>query len=100
MENRAAELKLFSQLIGVNKVAVVGKSHVTLDVINNYRLSVEPVACSRRAVSCVGYRHIALAETRKRLSVQNLADKADILISVKNSVIVDNDSAAFLTSVL
>ena len=46
------------------------------------------------------YSNIALAEPSESFLVKNLIDKTYVLVIAEHAVVVYNDTAAFLTSVL
>ena len=46
------------------------------------------------------YSNIALAEPFESLLVKNLIDKTHVFVIAEHAVVVYNDTAAFLTSVL
>ena len=100
MENRALQFQLGAKLIGIDKISVVCKRHASFDMIDDDRLRVVPVARAGRAVAHMADRHIAHAKLVQILRCKHVVDKTDILISVKNAVVVHHDAAAFLPSVL
>ena len=46
------------------------------------------------------YRHIALSKSVKTLGSEHIVHKSGVLVGVENAVIIYNDAAAFLSSVL
>ena len=100
MEDRAFKLKVTAQLIGICEIAVVSKSHSAVDVIDNNRLCVVPCRATRSSVANVTDGDIALTELCHMLRCENIVDKSRILICGKKSVVIYNNAAGFLSSVL
>ena len=76
------------------------KCHAAFLVINLDGLAVASVCTAGCAVSCVCYGHCGIRKGIKYVFAENFADKAHIFVGCENAVIVYNDTAAFLTSVL
>ena len=62
VEYCAVKLKLLAELCKVYKAAVKGNCYSALDMVNNYRLAVEPSGVCRRSVTHVTDSHSAFAE--------------------------------------
>ena len=93
-------LKLVAKLISIYKVAVVSKRHSSFIVIYEDRLSIKAGIGSGRAVTHMTYRHIALSQSVKAFGSEHIVHKTGVLVGIENAVIVHNDAAAFLSSVL
>ena len=78
----------------------MGESHSSFIMIYQNRLGIKTCICSGRAVTHMTYRHIALSKSVKSLGSEHIVHKTGVLVGVENAVIVHNDAAAFLSSVL
>ena len=65
MEDRAVQLMLPAQRVGVDQVAVVAQRHVALDVADHDRLDVVGVLAAGRGIAHMAHSHIALPQPRE-----------------------------------
>ena len=78
----------------------MGESHSSFIMIYQNRLGIKTGICSGRAVTHMTYRHIAMSQSVKAFGSEHIVHKTRVLIRVENAVIVHDDAAAFLSSVL
>jgi hypothetical protein len=78
----------------------VGESHTAFTVIYFNRLAVVAAVSARGAVSYMPHRYSARRQTGKHIGSEYFSDKTRILVRGKQSVVIDNNTAAFLTAVL
>ena len=96
----SVELQRLPQLGGVCQVAVVGERHAALDMIDDQGLGVFAALPAGCGVADVPHRQLASAELLQALWREDLTDKAEVLISRYDAVVVDGNAAALLSPVL
>ena len=69
-------------------------------MIYHDRLGVYPVRRTRGSVTNVSYRHVSVAERSKPVGSEHVVYKSRILIKIKKTVVVYDNSACFLTPML
>ena len=100
MKNGAFKLEGRAQLKGICQIAVVGKRHSSLDMIDHNGLGVVSAVSAGGAVSDVADGNVSLTETVENFRRENVVHKTGVLIFVEKSVVVDHYSAGLLPSVL
>ena len=100
MEDSSGKLEIAPELCGIDKISVMNKSKITLDMADNKRLDITVGFSSRSRIANVTDRYIAFSEAVEFRSGENLGNETVVSLMTKNSVIADSDTAAFLTSVL
>ena len=71
-----------------------------LDVVDFQWLTVGSVRSACRSISAMCDRYLSLWKLLHRLRNKNLADQTQVLMRIKKSVMVDDDSTALLPPVL
>ena len=97
MKDRTAHLELAAQLRRVDKVAVVCYRHRALYVVHHKGLAVDALFVAGCGIADMPDRHASHSEFCKRIS---LTDKAEVLISRYDAVVVDGNACALLPAVL
>ena len=100
VENGAGKFQFGTQFCGVGKIAVVRERHPPFLVVDDDRLAVAPAGRAGRAVARMRHRHSPFRERRKDRLGEHLAYKPQILVRREQPIVVDDDAAAFLPSVL
>ena len=100
MEDCAGQLQFAAELGGVTEVPVVRQRHFPLLMIDLNRLAVSAAGTAGRAVAHMADGHIPLRQTRKRIGRKDFADQPDVLMRGKNTIVVDDNAAALLPTVL
>ena len=78
----------------------MGERHSALNMVYNYWLCVGPVIAARCTVAHMADSHIPLSKLLHNRRCKNVVYKPYVLMEGKQAVVVYNDTAAFLASVL
>ena len=100
MEDSAFQLVLPSKLECVYEISVVRDGECALYVADGHGLTVRGIYVTCCGVAYVTDCYPALTELRKNAFVKHFVHKSKSLVSLEHAAVVDNDAAAFLTSVL
>ena len=99
LEDCAPHLKLFAQFFGVHDTAVVRKSYTAFAVARHKRLRVLFEKVALFCVTHVSHAHVA-RKRRKVVFVENLAHESLVFELMQVRVVVGNNAATLLSSVL
>ena len=94
------ELKALADLIGIDQVSVMRKSEIAFDMADEQRLDVADVGSSRSGIPNMADGHIAFSKGLKPFRRKHIRYQSVSLVMGEDTVIVDGDSAGFLTPVL
>ena len=100
VEYRTGKFESFSGFDAVDESAVEAEREVALYMADYHGLSIEHMVFAGLTVSAVTDRNIAVAEFSYIVMVEDFVHKTRIFAGSEHSVIVYNNTAAFLTSVL
>ena len=100
VEDGALLFQLVPQLHGVGQVAVVGKSHAALVMVDDQGLDVALVVRTGGGVAHVAHHNVAQAQRGQMLRGEHLVDQARVPVRGEHAVIVDDDAGALLAPVL
>ena len=100
MENGSGQFKRRTKFCRVGKISIVCNGHSPFLMVHFDRLAVIPVCSTGRSITCMCNGHCAFGKGRKCIPAEYFTHQADILMGYKQAVVIYNDSAAFLSSVL
>ena len=100
MEDGALLFQPVPQLHGVCQIAVMGKGHAALMVVDDQGLDVALVIRAGGGITHMAYHDIALAQGSQMLRCEYLVHKARIPEGCEYAVIIDDDTGALLSPVL
>ena len=93
-------LQFVSQLIGIGQIAVVGQGHPALVVVDDDGLGVALAVGAGGGVAHMTYNDVAGAQLLQPFLWKNIVYKSFITVGGKNTIIIDHDACALLTTVL
>ena len=100
VEYSSRHLEGTAELRRIDKVAVVDKSHIALDVADNKGLDIVVVVTARCGIADVSNCHITAAQLVKLLTGKDLGYQSVSPFMAEHTVVADGYSAALLPSVL
>ena len=100
MKNSAVELMGAAQFIGIYKISVVAKSHVSLDMADDDRLDIIGVFSAGGGIAHMADSDAAAAQVGQLILRKNFCYEAIAAMLPEKAVIGHGDAAAFLAAVL
>ena len=100
VEDGALLFQLVPQLHGVGQVAVVGKGHAALVVIDDQGLNIALVVRTGGGIAHMAHHNVAQTQSGQVLRGEHLVDKARVPVGGEYAVIVDDNAGALLAPVL
>ena len=100
MENCSGHFQIITEFKGVAQVAVVSQGHFALGMIDFDRLAVASAVAACGSVANMPYGNSSERIVGDYFLCKDFADKPEILVGVKHTVVIHYNTAAFLPPML
>jgi hypothetical protein len=100
VEDRTLQLHFPFEGNPIDKLSVKGNRHSSLTMIDHNRFGVDSILRVRRAITHVPQRQLSHTKRFQNRRRENFVDDARIFIRVENAVVVDDNAARRLTTML